>query len=99
MEVILEMPLQTEADDAQAYVFRRIQQCFRHNGIKYVTGMSHNSTGQTIVKRFYWTLKKMLIEQNGAEGSPGDNIKYDLCIFNFLMTMRQITQLLKCAGF
>lgn len=77
----------------------RIQQYFRHNGIKYVTGMSHNSTGQTSVKQFNRTLKKMLTEQNGTEGSPRETLNMILCVFKISMSLRQITQLLDRAGF
>ena len=51
MMAILEMPLQTEADEAQAYASLGYNNFFRHYEIKPVPGIAYNPTGQTIVEK------------------------------------------------
>lgn len=61
----LEIPLQTEAENASVNVSLRLQQCFIYHDIEHVTSIPYNPTRQTIMKRSNVTLKKMLIEQKG----------------------------------
>lgn len=63
--VILEIPFQVEANDALKHISIRIQQYFRHYGMKHITGISPNPTGQAIVERSNRTLKEMLNKQKG----------------------------------
>jgi hypothetical protein len=57
---------------------------FRHYGIKYVTNVSDNPTGQVIVRSSNYALKKILMEQKGDMGSPRDRLNNALLILNFL---------------
>lgn len=62
---ILEKPWQIEADDTPACVSNKIKHFFRYFDIKHVTDISYNHTSQAIVKRSNFTLKEMIIEQEG----------------------------------
>lgn len=51
MMAVLELPLQIGADDAQVYVPIRIQQYFKHYGMRCVTDLYYNPTGQATLER------------------------------------------------
>ena len=66
MVAILEMPLQTEADDATVYVAIRIQPYCTHYHTEHVTSVSYIAIGQSVMKGSSYALKNMLIDRRGT---------------------------------
>ena len=58
---ILEMPLHIKTDDAQTYIFIKMQQFYRNYGMKPIPNIGLSIAGQAIIKTPNKAVKEMLI--------------------------------------